>query len=65
MKKPDNLSEQEILDILKKVNKLKQDQLKLEAEYYQDKFLNALPAKKVLKFRIAKAAKDACAPAKR
>ena len=48
-KNADNLSDQEILDILKKVNKLKEDQLKLEAEYYQDKFMMALPAKKVLK----------------
>ena len=48
-KNADNLSDQEILDILKKVNKLKEDQLKLEAEYYQDKFLKALPAQKVLK----------------
>jgi hypothetical protein len=48
-KNAENLSDQEILDILKKVNKLKEDQLKLEAEYYQDKFLKALPAQKVLK----------------
>jgi len=48
-KNAENLSDQEILDILKKVNKLKEDQLKLEAEYYQDKFMKALPAKKVLK----------------
>jgi hypothetical protein len=48
-KNAENLSDQEILDILKKVNKLKEDQLRLEAEYYQDKFLKALPAKKVLK----------------
>lgn len=48
-KNAENLSDQEILDILKKVNNLKEEQLKLEAEYYQDKFLKALPAKKVLK----------------
>jgi len=48
-KNAENLSDQEIIDILKKVNKLKEDQLKLEAEYYQDKFIKALPAKKVLK----------------
>ena len=48
-KNADNLSDQEILDILKKVNKLKEDQLKLEAEYYQDKFMKSLPARKVLK----------------
>ena len=48
-KNAENLSDQEIIDILKKVNKLKEDQLKLEAEYYQDKFIQALPAKKVLK----------------
>ncbi len=48
-KNADNLSDQEILETLKKVNKLKEDQLKLEAEYYQDKFMKALPAQKVLK----------------
>ena len=48
-KNAENLSDQEIIDILKKVNKLKEDQLKLEAEYYQDKFIKVLPAKKVLR----------------
>jgi hypothetical protein len=48
-KNAENLSDQEILETLKKVNKLKEDQLKLEAEYYQDKFMKALPAQKVLK----------------
>lgn len=48
-KNAENLSDSEILDILVKVNKLKEEQLKLEAEYYQDKFLKALPAQKVLK----------------
>ena len=48
-KNADNLTKEEILEILAKVGKLKEDQLKLEAEYYQDKFMKALPAKKVLK----------------
>jgi hypothetical protein len=48
-KNADNLSKEEILETLVKINKLKVDQLKLEAEYYQDKFMKALPAQKVLK----------------
>ncbi|MEN8203746.1 MAG: hypothetical protein ABFS28_14205 [Bacteroidota bacterium] len=45
----ENLNDEEILDILAKAHKLKEDRLKLEAEYYQGRFLKALPAKKVLK----------------
>ena len=48
-KNADNLTEKEILETLKKGYALKERQLALEEEYYQDKFLNALPAKKVLK----------------
>ena len=58
-KNAENLTEKEILETLEKGHSLKEKQLALEEEYYQDKFLNALPAKKVLKFRVAKAAKDA------
>jgi len=38
----------EILENLEKVYSLKGKQIDLESEYYQDKFLKALPAKKVL-----------------
>ncbi len=48
-KNADNLTEKEILETLEKGYSLKKKQLALEEEYYQDKFLNALPAKKVLK----------------
>jgi hypothetical protein len=44
----ENLSEEEIQETLKKVYALKEQQLQLEKEYYQEKFLKALPAKKVL-----------------
>lgn len=45
----DNLTDDEIKTILEKVYKLKEEQLQLEKEYYQKKFHEALPAKKVLK----------------
>jgi len=48
-KNAENLSDEEILEVLAKAGKLKLDQLKLEEEYYQGKFLKALPAQKVLK----------------
>jgi len=48
-KNADNLSEKEILETLEKGYSLKEKQLELEREYYQEKFLEALPAKKVLK----------------
>jgi len=44
----ENLSEEEIQETLKKAYSLKEQQLQLEKEYYQEKFLKALPAKKVL-----------------
>lgn len=48
-KNADNLSDKEILETLEKAYALKEKQLQLESEYYQGKFLKALPAKKVLK----------------
>jgi len=47
-KNADNLTEKEILETLEKGYSLKEKQLALEEEYYQDKFLSALPAMKVL-----------------
>jgi hypothetical protein len=47
-KNADHLSEKEILETLEKAYTLKEKQLALEIEYYQNKFLKALPAKKVL-----------------
>jgi len=48
-KNADNLSDKEILVTLEKGYSLKERQLELEREYYQGKFLEALPTKKVLK----------------
>ena len=48
-KNADNLSDQEILEILEKIQRLKTDQAKLEQEYYHKKFPEVLPPKKVLK----------------
>ena len=48
-KNADNLSDKEILETLEKGYSLKEKQLELEREYYQEKFLDALPTKKVLK----------------
>ena len=48
-KNANNLTDKEILETLEKGYTLKEKQLALEEEYYQDKFLKALPAKKVLK----------------
>ena len=48
-KNASNFSDQEILETLEKGYNLKERQLELEREYYQEKFLKALPAKKVLK----------------
>ncbi len=45
----DNLTDSEITDIIKKISELKKAQLTLEIEYYQDKFMEVLPPKKVLK----------------
>lgn len=44
-----NLTDKEILETLNKGYNLKEQQLELEREYYQEKFLEALPARKVLK----------------
>lgn len=44
-----NLSDQEINNNLKKIRELKEQQIQLENQYYQDKFPKALPPKKVLK----------------
>ena len=48
-KNAENLTDMEILETLSKGYGLKEKQLELEREYYQEKFLEALPAKKVLK----------------
>ena len=48
-KNADNLTDKEILETLEKGYSLKVKQLELEREYYQEKFLEALPTKKVLK----------------
>ena len=48
-KNAENLSDEEITEILDKIRNLKVEQLKLENEYYQDKFTKVLPPKKVLK----------------
>jgi hypothetical protein len=47
-KNAENLSDKEILETLAKAYTLKEKQLELEREYYEEKFLKALPAKKVL-----------------
>jgi hypothetical protein len=44
-----NLSDQEINNNLRKIRELKEQQIQLENQYYQDKFPEALPPKKVLK----------------
>ena len=48
-KNADNLSDNEIKETLAKVFKLKEEQLSLEKDFYQNKFMTALPAKKVMK----------------
>lgn len=48
-KNADHLSDKEILETLEKGYDLKAKQLELEREYYQGKFLEVLPTKKVLK----------------
>ena len=48
-KNAENLSDQEIQETLEKAYDLKAKQLELEREYYEEKFLKALPTKKVLK----------------
>jgi hypothetical protein len=48
-KNASNLSDQEINTNLKKIRDLKEQQIQLENQYYQDKFPRVLPPKKVLK----------------
>jgi hypothetical protein len=48
-KNAENLSDKEILETQEKAYNLKEKQLELEREYYQGKFHEVLPAKKVLK----------------
>ena len=48
-KNAENLSDEEITETLDKIRKLKEQQLTLETEYYQVKFMKVLPPKKVLK----------------
>ena len=48
-KNADNLSDKEIKETLAKAFKLKEEQLALEKNFYQNKFMTALPAKKVMK----------------
>ncbi len=48
-KNAENLSDAEINTNLKKIRDLKEQQVQLENEYYQNKFPKALPPKKVLK----------------
>ena len=43
-----NLSDDEIRETLTKVFRLKEEQLALEKDFYQNKFMTALPAKKVM-----------------
>ncbi|MCK5136525.1 MAG: hypothetical protein KAR19_12105 [Bacteroidales bacterium] len=47
-KNADNLTDEEFLETLEKVRKLKDDQHKLEQEYYHNRFLEALPPRKVM-----------------
>jgi hypothetical protein len=44
-----NLSDEEINNNLQKIRDLKEQQIRLENEYYQDKFSEVLPPKKVLR----------------
>jgi len=48
-KNAENLSDEEITEILDKIRQSKEEQLKLENEYYQNKFTRVLPPQKVLK----------------
>jgi hypothetical protein len=48
-KNADNLSDKEIKETLAKAFKLKEEQLALEKDFYQNKFMTVLPAKKVMK----------------
>jgi len=48
-KNADHLSDKEIKETLAKAFRLKEEQLALEKDFYQNKFMTALPAKKVMK----------------
>jgi len=48
-KNADNLSDEEIRETLAKTFRLKEEQLALEKNYYQNIFMKALPASKVMK----------------
>lgn len=48
-KNADNLSDKEIRETLAKAFRLKEEQLALEKDFYQNKFMTVLPAKKVMK----------------
>jgi len=48
-KNADNLSDKEIKETLAKAFRLKEEQLALEKDFYQNKFMTALPAQKVMK----------------
>jgi len=48
-KNADNLSDKEIKETLAKAFRLKEEQLALEKDFYQNKFMTVLPAKKVMK----------------
>lgn len=48
-KNMDNLTDSEIKTTMEKIYRLKEEQIQLEKEYYQVKFHEALPARKVLK----------------
>jgi Spy/CpxP family protein refolding chaperone len=48
-KNADHLSDQEIKETLAKAFRLKEEQLALEKDFYQNKFMKVLPAQKVMK----------------
>ncbi|TFH26271.1 MAG: hypothetical protein E4H10_07480 [Bacteroidia bacterium] len=48
-KNADHLSDKEIKETLAKAFRLKEEQLALEKDFYQNKFMTVLPAKKVMK----------------
>jgi hypothetical protein len=48
-KNADHLSDQEIRETLAKTFRLKEEELALEKDFYQNKFMKVLPAKKVMK----------------
>jgi len=48
-KNADHLSDQEIRETLAKTFRLKEEELALEKDFYQNKFMTVLPAKKIMK----------------